>query len=144
MIFVGDGPDRFAVEKICRELGTCKDTIFLGKVKDVEEVIDIADLFILPSQTESFGLAALEAMISRVPVITSNAGGLPEVMEQGVSGFMSNVGDIEDMAKNALDILKNEESIAHFRAGAFKQANKFDIKNILPQYEELYAKVLAK
>ena len=144
MIFVGDGPERFSVEKMCREIGTCKDTVFLGKVKDVEEVIDIADLFILPSETESFGLAALEAMISRVPVITTNSGGLIEVMEQGVSGFMSNVGDIEDMAKNALTILESEESLAVFREGAFKQANKFDIKNILPQYEELYTKVLAK
>lgn len=144
MIFVGDGPERFSVEKMCREIGTCKDTVFLGKVKDVEEVIDIADLFILPSETESFGLAALEAMISRVPVITTNSGGLIEVMEQGVSGFMSNVGDIEDMAKNALTILESEESLAVFREGAFKQANKFDIKNILPQYEELYTRVLAK
>ena len=144
MIFVGDGPERFSVEKMCREMGTCKDTVFLGKVKDVEEVIDIADLFILPSETESFGLAALEAMISRVPVITTNSGGLIEVMEQGVSGFMSNVGDIEDMAKNALTILESEESLAVFREGAFKQANKFDIKNILPQYEELYTRVLAK
>ncbi len=144
MIFVGDGPERFSVEKMCREMGTCKDTVFLGKVKDVEEIIDIADLFILPSETESFGLAALEAMISRVPVITTNSGGLIEVMEQGVSGFMSNVGDIEDMAKNALTILESEESLALFREGAFKQANKFDIKNILPQYEELYTKVLAK
>ena len=144
MIFVGDGPERFSVEKMCREMGTCKDTVFLGKVKDVEEVIDIADLFILPSETESFGLAALEAMISRVPVITTNSGGLIEVMEQGVSGFMSNVGDIEDIAKNALTILESEESLAVFREGAFKQANKFDIKNILPQYEELYTRVLAK
>ncbi|MAZ36429.1 MAG: N-acetyl-alpha-D-glucosaminyl L-malate synthase BshA [Crocinitomicaceae bacterium] len=144
MILVGDGPDRFSAEKMCRELGTCQDTFFLGKVKDVEEVIDIADLFVLPSQTESFGLAALEAMISRVPVIATNAGGLPEVMEQGVSGFMSEVGDVNDMAKNALKILKDDESLEQFRAGAFKQANKFDIKNILPHYENLYNNVLSQ
>lgn len=143
MVFVGDGPDRFSVEQMCRDLGTCKDTYFLGKVKDVEEVVDIADLFILPSETESFGLAALEAMISKVPVITTNAGGLPEVMENGVSGFMSNVGDIEDMAKNALAILESSSSIERFREGAFNQAMKFDIKNVLPKYEKLYERVLS-
>ncbi len=142
MVFVGDGPDRFSVEQMCRDLGTCKDTFFLGKVKDVEEVIDIADLFILPSQTESFGLAALEAMISKVPVISTNSGGLPEVIEHGVSGFMSDVGDVEDMAKNAIEILKSEQNHNKFKEGAYQQAQKFDIKNILPRYEELYNSVL--
>lgn len=142
MVFVGDGPDRFAVEKMCRDLGTCKHTYFLGKVKDVEEVIDIADLFILPSETESFGLAALEAMISKVPVITTNAGGLPEVMEQDVSGFMSNVGDVDDMAEKALTILESNDSLERFKQGAYKQAQKFDIRNILPKYENLYNELL--
>ncbi len=138
MVFVGDGPDRFSVEKMCRELGTCEHTYFLGKVKDVEEVIDIADLFILPSATESFGLAALEAMISKVPVICTHTGGLPEVMEQGVSGYMSEVGDVEDMARNALKIFSSAETLQRFKEGAFEQAKKFDIKNILPIYEKLY------
>ncbi len=142
MVFVGDGPDRFAVEKMCRDLGTCKHTYFLGKVKDVEEVIDIADLFILPSETESFGLAALEAMISKVPVITTNAGGLSEVMEQGVSGFMSNVGDVDDMAEKALTILESTDSLEQFKRGAYKQAQKFDLRNILPKYENLYNELL--
>lgn len=142
MVFVGDGPDRFAVEKMCRDLGTCKHTYFLGKVKDVEEVIDIADLFILPSETESFGLAALEAMISKVPVITTNAGGLSEVMEQGVSGFMSNVGDVDDMAEKALTILESTDCLEQFKRGAYKQAQKFDLRNILPKYENLYNELL--
>lgn len=144
LLFVGDGPDRYAAEKLCRELGTCKHTSFLGKIKDVEEILNIADLFILPSETESFGLSALEAMISKVPVISTNTGGLPEVNQHGQSGFMSNVGDVEDMAKNAIQILETDKSLAQFKEGAYQRALDFDIGKILPLYEDLYNRTLAK
>jgi N-acetyl-alpha-D-glucosaminyl L-malate synthase BshA len=142
LILVGDGPERSNVEKLCRELNTCDEIRSLGKVTNPEQVLAIADLFILPSETESFGLAALEAMASRVPVISTNTGGLPEVNVQGVSGFMSNVGDVEDMAKNAIYILEDEARLATFKKQAYEQAAKFDISKILPMYEELYNKVL--
>jgi N-acetyl-alpha-D-glucosaminyl L-malate synthase BshA len=144
MLFVGDGPDRFAVEQKCRELGTCNHTYFLGKVRDVEEVLGIADLFILPSETESFGLAALEAMITGIPVISTNTGGLPEVNVNGKSGYMSNVGDVEDMAKNAIHILENDERLEQFKKGAVERAMDFDIAKILPLYEALYEKTIGQ
>jgi N-acetyl-alpha-D-glucosaminyl L-malate synthase BshA len=143
MLFVGDGPDRYAAEQLCRKLGTCKHTSFLGKVKDVKEILILADLFILPSETESFGLSALEAMISKVPVISTNTGGLPEVNENGKSGFMSNVGDVDDMSKNAIQILENDETLNRFKEGAFQRALEFDIDKILPLYEDLYSRTLA-
>ena len=143
MLFVGDGPDRYAAEQLCRKLGTCKHTSFLGKVKDVEEILILADLFILPSETESFGLSALEAMISKVPVISTNTGGLPEVNENGKSGFISNVGDVDDMSKNAIQILENDETLNRFKEGAFQRALEFDIDKILPLYEDLYSRTLA-
>tara|TARA_B100000508_G_scaffold93424_1_gene72985 strand:+ start:167 stop:1306 length:1140 start_codon:yes stop_codon:yes gene_type:complete len=143
LLLVGDGPERYRIELLCRELGIFKHTSFLGKVKDVEDILSISDLFILPSETESFGLAALEAMISKVPVISSNTGGLPEVNANGESGFMSNVGDTEDMANNAIKILENDQQLSEFKKGAFNQAMKFDIANILPLYEDLYNRTLA-
>ncbi len=133
-------PERSKAEILCRELGTCNDTRFLGKLDAVEEVLSVADLFIMPSEKESFGLAALEAMACEVPVISSNTGGLPELNVQGVTGFMSNVGDVEDMTRNALVILK-EENLGKFKANALARANEFDIKNILPLYEEYYKRV---
>lgn len=138
LLLIGDGPERTNIERLCRELQTCDDVKFIGKVVNPEEHLMMADLFVLPSQTESFGLAALEAMASRVPVISSNAGGLPEVNVQGVTGFLSDFGDINDMAKNALAILKDEATLANFKENAYQQALKFDIQNILPMYEELY------
>ena len=144
LLFIGDGPDRYAAEKLCRELGTCKHTSFLGKVKEIEEILNLADLFILPSETESFGLSALEAMISRVPVISTNTGGLPEVNENGVSGFLSDVGDIDSMAKNAIHILEDDDRLNQFKEGAFHRAMDFDIGKILPLYEDLYNRTLAK
>lgn len=144
LILVGDGPERANIEKLCRELKTCDDIISLGKVVNPAEVLAVGDLFILPSETESFGLAALEAMASHLPVISTNTGGLPEVNINGVTGFTSNVGDVEDMAKNTLAILSSDETLLKFRKAAFEQAGQFDIVNILPMYEELYARVMEK
>ena len=142
LILIGDGPERSKIERLCRELDTCGDIRSLGKVVSPEKILPIADLFLLPSETESFGLAALEAMASRVPVISTNTGGLPEVNKNGYSGFMSNVGDVDDMAKNALYMLEDEKRLQEFKENAYKQAMKFDITNILPMYESLYEKVV--
>jgi len=144
LILIGDGPERSNIEKLCRELDTCKDIRSLGKIVNPENVLGIADLFLLTSETESFGLAALEAMASKVPVISTNSGGIPEVNIHGFSGMMSNVGDIEDMTKNALYILEDEERLKQFKANAYKQAEKFDIHLVLPLYEKLYEEVLKK
>ncbi len=144
LILVGDGPERGNIEKLCRELNTCGDIISLGKIADPKEVLSISDLFILPSETESFGLAALEAMAMKIPVISTNTGGLPELNINGVTGYMSNVGDVDDMAKHAIEILSDEKVLAKFKAGAFKRAADFDIEKILCQYEELYVEVLEK
>jgi len=142
LILVGDGPERHNIEKLCRELNTCDDIRSLGKVVNPTAIIGVADLFLLPSETESFGLAALEAMAARVPVISTNTGGLPEVNVHGYSGFMSNVGDVEDMARHAVHILKDDATLQQFKNQAFEQAKKFDIRLILPMYEKLYARVL--
>jgi N-acetyl-alpha-D-glucosaminyl L-malate synthase BshA len=142
LILVGDGPERSNIEKLCRELKTCDDILSLGKVQYPNQVLSVADLFILPSETESFGLAALEAMASRVPVISTNTGGLPEVNINGVTGFTSNVGDVEDMAKNAITILSDENVLMKFKKNAYEQAKQFEIGKILPMYEALYEKVL--
>ncbi|MES2590439.1 MAG: N-acetyl-alpha-D-glucosaminyl L-malate synthase BshA [Bacteroidota bacterium] len=144
LILVGDGPERGNIEKLCRELDTCSDIKSLGKIVNPEQILSIADLFLLPSETESFGLAALEAMASRVPVISTNSGGLPEVNINGFSGYMSNVGDVEDMAKNAISILKDDAVLNKFKINAFEQAGKFDIAKILPMYEELYTSIIKK
>ena len=142
LILVGDGPERPAIDKLCRELNTCSDIISVGKIANPKEVLSIADLFILPSETESFGLSALEAMTMKVPVISSNTGGIPEVNIHGKTGYMSKVGDYEDMAKNAIDLLSNEAKLTQFKENAFEQAKKFDINVILPQYEKLYEEVI--
>ncbi len=138
LILVGDGPERGNIEKLCRELSFCDDIKSLGKIVNPEQILRIADLFLLPSETESFGLAALEAMASKVPVISTNSGGLPEVNSNGFSGYMSNVGDVDDMAKNAISILKDDATLNQFKSNAFQQAKKFDIAKILPMYEDLY------
>ena len=138
LIFIGDGPERYNVEQECRHLGICSDIHFLGKTKSVERFLVNADLFILPSETESFGLAALEAMAAGLPVISTNSGGLPEVNEHGYSGFLSDVGDVDSMTRHALELLNNPEMLARFKQQAKKQAAKFDLPNILPRYLELY------
>lgn len=142
LLLVGDGPERPRLERMCRDMGICDDVRFLGKQDAIEEILAIADLFIIPSENESFGLAALEAMACEVPVISSNAGGLPEVNVDGVTGFLSDVGDIDSMASNALMLLNDPVMLSTFRRNAYEQARKFDISNILPQYEAYYKKVL--
>ena len=142
LFLVGDGPERMGTEILCRNLGICEDVRFLGKQDAVEELLAVSDLFILPSETESFGLAALEAMAVEVPVISSNAGGLSEINIQGQTGFMSNVGDFEDMAKNAIYILQDETRLKEFKKNALAHAKTFDITNILPLYEAYYDKVI--
>ena len=143
LLLAGDGPERVNMERLCRQLGICGDVRFLGKIGEVEEVLSIADLFLMPSEKESFGLAALEAMACSVPVVSSNVGGLPELNLNGQSGFVSNVGDIEDMVKNSLYIL-NDEHLDKFREQALSRAKEFDIKRILPQYEAVYEQTIEK
>ena len=143
LLLVGDGPERMNCEMMCRELGNCEHVRFLGKQDAIEDLLAIADLFVLPSEQESFGLAALEAMACEVPVISSNAGGIPEININGQTGYLSAVGDIEDMAKNAIYILEDEKRLKQFKKAAFAQAKKFDIQNILPLYESYYERVIA-
>jgi N-acetyl-alpha-D-glucosaminyl L-malate synthase BshA len=141
LLLVGDGPERPKIEQLTRDLDVQHDVRFLGKIDVVEEVLSVADLFLMPSEKESFGLAALEAMSCEVPVISSNTGGLPELQINGVTGFMSNVGDVADMTKNALTIL-TEGNLARFKEGALNRAKEFDITNILPLYQNFYTKVV--
>jgi L-malate glycosyltransferase len=142
LFLVGDGPERSGIEVLCRKLGISEQVRFLGKQDAVEDLLAISDLFILPSETESFGLAALEAMAVEVPVISSNAGGIPEININGKTGFMSNVGDYEDMAKNAVYILEDDIRLKEFKKNAYAHARTFDIENVLPQYEAYYQKVI--
>lgn len=144
LLMVGDGPERQKCEELCRELKICDSVKFLGKQEAVEELFAISDLMVLPSESESFGLAALEAMACHVPVLSSNAGGLPELIINGENGFMCEVGDIESMAESAKKVLSSEAILKEFKAKAYKTAQKFDIEIILPQYESYYKKILAK
>ena len=139
LLLVGDGPERSKMEELCRETGNCGDSRFLGKLESVEEVLSVSDLFIMPSEKESFGLAALEAMACQVPVICTDAGGLPELNINGFSGYVSKIGDIEDMAKNAFHIL-NDRNLPKFKSAALSRAKEFDIEIILPMYEAVYEK----
>ena len=142
ILFVGDGPERNNLERLCRELNLCGNVIFVGKVNDTAHVLEISDLFVLPSETESFGLAALEAMALGVPVISSNTGGIPEVNIQGVTGFLSNVGDTDDMADNAIKLLSDDKMFAEFKENAFQRAKEFCIEKVLPMYESIYERLL--
>ena len=142
LLMVGDGPDRVYCEQLCRDLEISDNVRFLGKQDAVEEILSVSDLFIMPSESESFGLAALEAMACKVPVITSNAGGLPELNINGVTGFMDNVGDIEAMAEHSIHILEDDKRLAAFKEGALKRAQEFDLGLILPIYEEYYREVI--
>lgn len=144
LLLVGDGPDRPAIESMCRDLHLCGDIRFVGKQEQLEDVMSIADLFVLPSDYESFGLAALEAMAAQVPVISSNAGGLPEVNIHGKTGYLSPVGDVDGMAEYATRLLLDDNLLATMRKGALEQAQRFHIDNIIPQYEALYEEVLNK
>lgn len=142
LVMVGEGPEKEAAESLCEEYGITQKVIFLGNSNQIDKILCFSDLFLLPSQSESFGLAALEAMINKTPVISSNAGGIPEVNIQGVTGYLSNVGDVHEMAENALKILKNEAVLNTFKENAVKNAERFDIKKILPLYEAVYEKAL--
>ncbi|MBN8860472.1 MAG: N-acetyl-alpha-D-glucosaminyl L-malate synthase BshA [Sphingobacteriales bacterium] len=138
LLLVGDGPERPMAEALCRELDLCDDIRFVGKQQDMEEIFAIADLFLLPSEYESFGLSALEAMAGGAPVVATNVGGLPEIIKQGENGYMGKVGDVDQMAQYAIDILKDDATFLKFRENARKQADRFDITRIVPQYEKLY------
>ena len=142
LLFVGDGPERSTAEDLARELGVCDEIRFVGKQEQMEDIMAIADLFLLTSEYESFGLAALEAMAAGVPVVSTNAGGLSEIVTPGESGYMSNVGDVQSMSEQALAILKDDNTLKHFKKRAAAHAKKFDIKNIIPLYERLYERFL--
>lgn len=144
LMLVGEGPEREKMEWRCQQLGITEKVVFFGKSNEIDKILCFSDLFLLPSQTESFGLAALEAMASGVPVISSNTGGIPEVNVHGISGFLSDVGDVEDMTKNALYILSNENRLETFKNNARKESLKYDLHNIVPQYEAIYEDTLAK
>jgi N-acetyl-alpha-D-glucosaminyl L-malate synthase BshA len=141
LLLLGDGPERPYIESLSREFALFDKIKFLGKQEQMEDILPIADLFLLPSEYESFGLAALEAMAAEVPVISTNTGGLPEIVVNGYSGYMSNVGDITDMCNNALSIFKDEATTKKFKENALAQAWKFDISIIVPKYEALYNQV---
>jgi N-acetyl-alpha-D-glucosaminyl L-malate synthase BshA len=143
LMMVGDGPEKEQAEMLCEQLGIQDKVIFFGNSNEIDKILCFSDLFLLPSETESFGLAALEAMACKVPVISSNSGGLPEVNVEGVSGYLSNVGDLDDMALKAVKILENKETLAQFKHNAYAVAKKYDIQYILPMYEELYQKAIA-
>lgn len=142
LLLVGDGPERSKLEDMCRRLDLCDRIRFVGKVRETQHVLGISDLFLLPSETESFGLAALEAMAMGVPVISTNTGGLPEVNVHGVTGYLSDVGDVDDMAKNALYLLGDKQRYETFRQNALEQARKFNIEDVVQLYEELYEKLV--
>ncbi|MEN9511429.1 MAG: N-acetyl-alpha-D-glucosaminyl L-malate synthase BshA [Bacteroidota bacterium] len=143
LLLIGDGPERSNIEKICRELDTCDRVTFLGKQEAIEEILSVCDLFLLPSESESFGLAALEAMACEVPVVSSNAGGIPEVNVHGVTGYLSDVGDVESMARHAIGLLSNDDLLQEFRKNALHKAKEFDLKKILQDYVSYYEEIIA-
>ncbi len=143
LLMIGDGPERAKAEAMSKELNIENDVRFLGKLEAVEEVLSVADLFLMPSEKESFGLAALEAMACEVPLISSNAGGLPELSLQGITGFMCDVGDVDEMSRKALFVL-DKNNLPTFKKNALKRAQEFDITNILPLYERVYGRVIEK
>ncbi|WP_394749418.1 N-acetyl-alpha-D-glucosaminyl L-malate synthase BshA [Spongiimicrobium salis] len=138
LLMVGEGPEKAKAEQLCEQFQIKDKVAFLGKSREIDKILCFSDLFLLPSESESFGLAALEAMINKVPVISSNTGGLPEVNVHGKSGYLSNVGNVGEMAENALKILMDEEVLEEFKKNAFEVASKFDIHHVLPLYETLY------
>lgn len=144
LLMIGDGPERSKLEKTCREIGLCHEIRFLGKQGAIEELLSISDLFLLPSSNESFGLAALEAMSLEVPVISTNAGGIPEVNIHGETGFLSKIGDVDDMAKNAKYILSDPVRHQEFRKRAYQKALEFEVSKIVPQYEAVYKRAMDK
>ncbi|MFC7524985.1 N-acetyl-alpha-D-glucosaminyl L-malate synthase BshA [Parapedobacter sp. GCM10030251] len=143
LLMVGDGPERTHAEQLSRELGVDKDIRFLGKQDAIEEILSVSDLFIIPSGSESFGLAALEAMACKVPVISSNTGGLPELNIDGITGYLSDVGDVDSMAMNAIHILEDRDRLDRFKEAALERAKDFQLANIMPLYEQYYQKVIS-
>jgi len=143
LVMVGEGPEREKAEIQCEALGITDKVLFLGNSNEIDRILCFSDLFLLPSESESFGLAALEAMVNEVPVISSNTGGIPEVNIHGQTGFLSPVGAVDEMAENALAILQDPEVLAQFKKRAVQAAQKFDITNILPLYEAVYEKAFA-
>jgi L-malate glycosyltransferase len=142
LLLVGDGPERQMAEELCRELNIFDLVQFVGKQEQMEEILAVADLFLLPSEYESFGLAALEAMAAGIPVVSSNAGGLSEINIPGETGFLADIGDVKSMGKYAMEILKDDETLNKFKDNAARHAKKFDIENIIPIYEKLYERFL--
>jgi N-acetyl-alpha-D-glucosaminyl L-malate synthase BshA len=143
LIMVGDGPEKEMAENLVMELGIEDKVVFLGQSNEVDEILCFSDLFLLPSEKESFGLAALEAMANGVPVISSNSGGIPELNLHGVSGYLSDLGNVEEMAGFGISILENEETLQQFKMNAWNRAKIFDIAKIVPLYEALYEKALS-
>ena len=144
LLMIGDGPDRLKAEQLCRKFGIDRQVKFLGKLKGIEKMLSISDIFLLPSETESFGLVALEAMASRVAVISTNTGGLPEVNIDGITGYLSNVGDVNKMANDTISLLNDSEKLNTFKNNALAHAKAFDLPNILPQYEAVYQELSSK
>ena len=144
LLMIGDGPERLKAEQLCRQLGITKKVKFLGKLKVIEKVLSISDVFILPSETESFGLVALEAMASKTAVISTNSGGLLEVNIDGKTGYLSDVGDINKMARDTIALLNDVETLNIFKNNALAHAKTFDSPNILPQYETVYQELVSK
>ncbi|SHN35388.1 N-acetyl-alpha-D-glucosaminyl L-malate synthase BshA [Mucilaginibacter sp. OK098] len=142
LLMVGDGGERSYCEQLARDLNVCDEVRFLGKQDAIEEILSVSDLFLMPSESESFGLAALEAMACKVPVISSNAGGLPELNIDGETGFLKDVGDVDGMAEKAIYILEDEERLKTFKENALTRAKVFDLAAILPIYENYYIEVL--
>lgn len=140
LMMVGEGPEKEQAEYLCEQLGIAEKVMFLGNSTEIDRILCFSDLFLLPSETESFGLAALEAMVNRTPVVSSNTGGIPEVNKHGVSGYLSDVGNVDEMAENALKILKDPEVLKKFKEQARKEAEKFDVNHIVPLYEAIYEK----
>ena len=144
LLMVGDGPERSRCEQLSRDLGVNDGIRFLGKQDAIEEILSVSDLFLMPSESESFGLAALEAMACKVPVISSNAGGLPELNVEGVTGFLKNAGDVDGMAEKAVYILEDQERLQLFKNNALERAKEFDLAKILPVYENYYVEVIER
>jgi len=144
LLMIGDGPERLKAEQLSRKLGIAKQVRFLGKLKGIEKMLSIADVFVLPSKTESFGLVALEAMASKVVVISTNSGGLPEVNIDGKTGYLSDVGDLSKMANDTVHLLKDIDKLNAFKNNALEHAKTFDLPNILPQYESVYQNLSCK
>ena len=144
LLMVGEGPEKRKAELLVRKLGISEKVIFLGNSHEIEKLLCYTDVFLLPSESESFGLAALEAMAANTAVISTNTGGLPEVNVHGVTGYLSNLGDVDDMAKNALAILKDDETLMRFKKNAKEHTKQFSLENILPVYEDIYSSVLEK